>query len=124
MNVFYISLAFVLLLFGASCFNMGQRRGYRVVLKALLKGQIVFLSQKTQSLRDNRGALTRQEFDKAYYSYETIGQLVAGWYRYFSGVWNDKELKALKAQIKKELEEYLELLESIGEGSSTPTSSM
>jgi hypothetical protein len=115
MNVLYISLAFVLVLFGASCFNMGQRRGYRVVLKSLLKGQIHFLSQKTQTLRDNRGGLSRQEFDKAYYAYETIGQLVAGWYRYFSGMRSDRELKDLKAQIKKELEEYLELLESIGE---------
>jgi len=113
MNVFYISLALVLLLFGASCFNMGQRRGYRVVFKSLLKGQIAFLGQKTQSLRDNRGSLSREELDKAYYSYETIGQLVSGWYRYFSGVWNDKELRALKAQIKEELEEYLELLEGI-----------
>lgn len=115
MSVFYISLAFVLLLFGASCFNMGQRRGYRVVLKSLLKGQIVFVSQKLESLRDNRGGLSREEFDKAYYSYETIGQLVVGWYRFFAGVRNDKELKALKAQIKKELEDYLELLESIRE---------
>jgi len=114
MSVFYISLAFVLLLFGAFCFNMGQKRGYRVVLKSLLKGQIAFLSQKTQALRDDRG-LSKEEFQKAYYSYETIGQLVAGWYRYFSGVWNDKELKELKAQIKMALEDYLELLEGIGE---------
>ena len=115
MSVFYLGLAFVLLLVGAFCFNMGQRRGFRVVLKSLLKGQIVFLSQKTQALRDDRGGLSREEFDKAYYSWETIGQLVAGWYRYFSGLWNDKELKALKAQIKTALEDYLELLESIEE---------
>jgi hypothetical protein len=115
MSVFYISLAFLLLVFGASCFNLGQRRGYRVTLKSLMKGQILFLSQRRQWLDDNRGCLTRQDFDKAYYSYETIGQLIAGWYRYFAGVRSDKELTALKARIKAELEDYLELLEGIGE---------
>lgn len=115
MSVFYICLAFLLLVFGAFCFNMGQRRGFRVTLKSLLKGQILFLSQRRQWLADNRGALTRQEFDKAYYSYETIGQLIAGWYRYFSGLRSDRELAALKARAKGELEGYLELLEAIGE---------
>jgi hypothetical protein len=108
---FYLMLLILCAAFGAFCFNMGHRRAYRIVLKNLLRGQINFLSQRRDYLIDNRGKLSQDDMDKALYSYETIGQLVIGWYRYFRIVRDDKELRFLKEQIKESLREYLAVLE-------------
>lgn len=111
----YILPLMIFAAFGALCFNMGQRRANKLVLKGLLRGQIEFLSQRRAALAANQDALTREELSKAYYSYETIGQLVIGWYRYFRLVGEDKELRLLKGRIKQLLEEYLTAIEAAGE---------
>jgi hypothetical protein len=108
----YISLLLIFAVFGAFCFNMGHKRAYRLVLKGLLRGQIAFLSQRVAALSGNSDGLSREERARALYSYETIGQLVLGWYRYFQAVRDDKELRALKGQIKRSLEEYLSTIET------------
>jgi hypothetical protein len=112
MGNLYISLLIIFAAFGAFCFNMGHRRAYRVVLKALLKGQIEFLAQRTSFLTEKGEKASRDELAKAYVSYETIGHLILAWYKYFRIVRDDKELKALKVQIKRSLEEYLALIEA------------
>jgi hypothetical protein len=108
----YIPLLLIFAVFGAFCFNMGHRRAYRLVLKGLLRGQIDFLSQRIASMNGRDGGLTREERAKALYSYETIGQLLIGWYGYFQAIGDDKELKALKGRIKRSLEEYLSAIEA------------
>ncbi len=113
MNNLYISLLIVFAAFGAFCFNMGHKRAYRVVFKSLLRGQIGFLSQRSAYLAENRASITPEERAKARYSYETVGQLVIGWYKYFGMVRDDKELGALKAQVKAALERYLSSIESL-----------
>jgi hypothetical protein len=113
MDKLYVSLLLIFAAFGAFCFNMGHRRAYKVVLKALLKGQIVFLTQRIAFFNENRETITQEELTKAYYSYETIGQLILGWYKYFSIVRDDKELHILKGKIRQMLEEYLSSIESI-----------
>jgi hypothetical protein len=99
--------------FGAFCFNVGNNRAYRLVLKALLKGQIAFIDTKAAWLRANQDSLSSAEFSKSCLSYSTIGELTLGWYRYFARVRDDRELKDLKARIKAGLAEYLALLEAI-----------
>jgi hypothetical protein len=113
MSNLIIPLLIIFAAFGAFCFNMGHRRAYRVVLKGLLKGQIGFLAQRSASLKENQGKLSEEEMAKAYYSYETVGQLVIGWYKYFGTIQDDKDLRILKDQIKKSLEEYLAVLEAL-----------
>jgi hypothetical protein len=112
-NNLYISLLIVFAAFGAFCFNLGHKRAYRVVFKGLLKGQIGFLSQRSFYLTEHRAAITQEELAKAQYSYETIGQLVIGWHKYFGLVREDKELRVLKAGIKSALERYLSAIESL-----------
>jgi hypothetical protein len=114
MNIFYLGLLLLFVILGLFCFNIGQKRAYRIVLKSLLKGQINFVAQRIAWLNENRENITPGNFAKAYYSYETIGQLVAGWYRYFGGVRNDRELITLKDQIRQKLGDYLSTLELIG----------
>jgi hypothetical protein len=111
----YLSLLLLFAVFGAFCFNMGHKRAYKVVLKSLLRGQIDFAGKKIAALGQNRASLSAQDFSKAYFSYETVGQLVIGWYRYFAVVRNDKELRLLKARMKGRLEEYLAVLEEVGQ---------
>jgi hypothetical protein len=108
----YISLLLIFAVFGAFCFNMGHRRAYRLVLKGLLQGQIAFLSQRIAALNEKSDGLSPDERARALCSYETIGQLVIGWYRYFRAVRDDRKLKELKAQIKRSLEEYLAAIEA------------
>jgi hypothetical protein len=108
----YIPLLLIFAVFGAFCFNMGHRRAYRLVLKGLLRGQIDFLSQRTASLGAMDDGLSSEERTKALYSYETIGQLVIGWYKHFHAISDDKELRALKGRIKRSLEEYLAAIEA------------
>jgi hypothetical protein len=107
----YISILIIFAAFGAFCFNMGHRRAFRVVLKGLLRGQIAFLSQRTALLKERQEGLAQEDLAKAYFSYETIGQLVLGWYKYFLTVRDDKELKILKGQMKRSLEDYLSAIE-------------
>jgi hypothetical protein len=114
MSNVYIYLLLIFAAFGAFCFNMGHRRAYRLVLKALLKGQIAFLSKRLAVLEENRGKMSGEEIAKAQYSCETVGQLVLAWYRYFQMVRDDRELKRLKAQIKQALEAYLGSIEEAG----------
>jgi hypothetical protein len=108
---FYLMLLILFAAFGAFCFNIGHRRAYRIVLKNLLRGQIIFLSQRKDYLIENREKMSQDEMNKALYSYETIGQLVIGWYKYFGIVRDDKELRSLKEQIKGSLGEYLAAIE-------------
>jgi hypothetical protein len=108
-----IPLLIIFFGFGAFCFNMGHRRAYRIVLKGLLKGQIQFLSQRKSYLEGNRGKLSEEVLKKGFFSYETIGQQVIGWYKYFRAVRDDKELRSLKGQMKEYLEDFLALIESI-----------
>jgi|GEM_PF-3797382 len=117
MSSFYIALLVLFATFGAFCFNAGHRRAYRLVLKDLLKGQISFLSQRRSYLAENRGGLSREELDRALFSYETIGQLVLGWYKYFRIVRDDRELRALKEQVKAALAEYLSEIEGADKNS-------
>jgi hypothetical protein len=114
LDTLYISLLIIFAAFGAFCFNMGHRRAYRVVLKSLLKGQIDFLSGRISSLNEKGDGISQDGLSKAYYSYETIGQLVIAWYRYFALVRDDKELRTLKSLIKRRLEEYLVRIEAAG----------
>jgi hypothetical protein len=114
MSNVYIYLLLIFAAFGAFCFNMGHRRAYSLTLKALLKGQIAFLSQRLASLEEHRGRMSDEEIARAQYSCETIGQLVLSWYRYFRTVREDKELRRLKAQIKQALEAYLASTEAAG----------
>jgi hypothetical protein len=111
MEKIYIPLLMVFAAFGAFCFNMGHRRAYRVVFKSLLKGQIAFLSERVAQLNANGDKATADELAKAAISYETIGRLVIGWHKSFAAVRDDKELRALKARIKAELERYLAAIE-------------
>ena len=114
MEKLYISLLLIFAAFGAFCFNMGHKRAYRVVLKSLLKGQIDFLSQRIKSLNARVEDASQEGLSRAYYSYETIGQLVISWYRYFALVKDDKELRTLKGLLKRGLEEYLASIEAAG----------
>jgi hypothetical protein len=108
----YISLLIIFAAFGAFCFNLGHRRAHRLVLKALLKGQLAFLAQHLSQLDGSGARLSQDEIEKAQYSGESIGQLVIGWYKYFSIIPDDKELRELKARIKKALEDYFERIEA------------
>jgi hypothetical protein len=99
--------------FGALCFNVGNNRAYRLVLKALLKGQIAYIDSKAAWLRANQDGLSAAEYSKSCLSYSTIGELVLGWYRYFARVRDDRELRDLKERIKTGLADYLSILESI-----------
>jgi hypothetical protein len=112
MDKIFIPLLIIFAAFGAFCFNLGHRRAYRVVLKDLLKGQIGFLSDRVTFLGENRGIVSQEELNKAHNSYETIGQLVIGWYRYFKIVRDDNELMILKGRIRQLLGEYLALIEN------------
>jgi len=103
----------ILAAWGAFCYNMGHRRAYRVVLKGLLKGQIEFLSHRIEFMNENREKLTSEDITKAYFSYETVGQLVIGWYKYFQIVRDDEELLILKARIKELLGNYLSIIEAV-----------
>lgn len=96
MSTIYISLLIIFAVFGAFCFNMGHRRAYRLVLKGLLRGQIGFISQRIAVLKENREKISQEDLARSSFSYETIGQLVIGWYKYFRIVRDDRELKALK----------------------------
>jgi hypothetical protein len=107
-----VPLLLILAAFGAFCFNMGHRRAYRIVLKGLIKGQIGFLIQQKAFLNDNQGKLSQDMLNRALFSYETIGQLVIGWYKNFGVVRDDKELLALKLLIKNLLGEYLSAIEA------------
>jgi len=109
----YIPFLIIFAAFGAFCFNMGHRRAYRVVLKGLLKGQIGFVSQRTAFLKENKEKISHEDLTRATFSYETIGQLVIGWYKYFGIVRDDRELKELKEKIKASLEEYLSVIEAV-----------
>jgi hypothetical protein len=113
MDKLYISLLIVFAAFGAFCFNMGHRRAFRVVFKGLLKGQIGFLRQQTRLLQESGEKMSSEEIARAFSSYETIGQLVLGWYKYFGAVRDDKELKTLKTHMKESLEGYLASIESL-----------
>jgi hypothetical protein len=113
MATFYISLFVIFAAFGAFCFNIGNSRAYKLVLKALLKGQADFIDQRVEWLDQNQDAITQAEFTRTYVGYETIGRLVVGWYRYFASVRDDAELKALKIRMKESLERYLATLERI-----------
>ncbi len=114
MDKLYISLLLLFAVFGAFCFNAGHRRAYRIALKGLLKGQLDFLARRIAWLGENRGSVGREDFERSLFSYETVGQLALGWYRSFSGVRDDKELRAMKAAMKSRLAELLALLEAIG----------
>jgi len=112
MDVIYISLIVIFVAFGAFCFNLGHRRAYGVILKGLLRGQLEFLSRSIAALAGNRGKISQEELARTSFSYETIGQLVIGWYKYFGIVRDDRELRALKGRIKQSLEDYLSLIEA------------
>jgi len=114
MERIFIALLVIFAAFGAFCFNAGHNRAYRLVLKALLKGQIEFIEQKTKWLEEHRDTVSQSEFSRCYISYQTVGQLVLGWYRYFANVRNDKELKDLRNQIKEKLEAFLSKIEIVG----------
>jgi hypothetical protein len=114
MEIFYISILLLFAVFGAFCFNAGHKRAYRVVLKALLKGQIDFVNKKMKWLEENQGSVTQTEFAKCCISYQSVGQLVLGWYRYFANVRNDSELRILKKTMTQTLEKYLAALETMG----------
>jgi hypothetical protein len=111
MTNLYIPLVIIFAAFGAFCFNMGHRRAYKVVLKSLLKGQIGFLSQRVALLTENKDTASQENLTRAFYSYESVGQLVIGWYKYFGMIRDDKELITLKRRIKELLEGYLSLIE-------------
>ncbi len=114
MDKLYISLLLLFAVFGAFCFNAGHRRAYRIALKGLLKGQLDFLARRIAWLGENRAGVGREDFERSLFSYETVGQLALGWYRSFRGVRDDRELRALKAELKSKLAELLALLEAVG----------
>lgn len=115
----YIPLLLVFAAFGAFCFNMGHRRAYRIVLKGLLKGQILLISDRSAYLKESKNT-SQEELVRARFSYEAIGQQVIGWYKYFRVVREDKELAALKGQIKGSLREYLSTIETTSIEKSPP----
>lgn len=108
----YLPLLLIFAVFGAFCLNLGHRRAFRLVLKALLKGQLAFMAQRAASLAGDGRQLSQEDITRAYCSYETIGQLVLGWYKYFGAVRDDKELRILKAQIREGLGDYLSAIEA------------
>lgn len=108
---FYIPLLIIFAVFGAFCFNMGHRRAYRIVLKGLLKGQIRFLSDRLAYLKESNG-VSHEELMRARFSCESIGEQVVGWYKYFRAVRDDRDLIALKGQIKELLRDYLSTIET------------
>jgi hypothetical protein len=107
----YIPLLIIFAVFGAFCFNMGHRRAYRIVLKALLKGQIRFLSDRLAYLKEGKG-ISREELMRARFSCETIGEQVVAWYKYFRALRDDKDLADIKGQIKELLRDYLSAIEA------------
>lgn len=114
MDKIYISLLLLFAVFGAFCFNAGHKRAHRVVLKALLLGQLDFVDQRISWLEANRGGVEQSDFTKCCISYHTVGRLVLGWYRYFANVRNDKELKSIKGRMTERLGKLLSILESVG----------
>ncbi len=112
MATIYVPLLLIIAAFGAFCLNLGHRRALRLVFKALLKGQLAFMSQRAASLAGDDRRLSQEDVTRAYCSYETIGQLVLGWYKYFGTVRDDKELRILKERIKEGLGSYLAAIET------------
>jgi hypothetical protein len=113
MDMIVISLLVIFAAFGAFCFNAGHNRAYRVVLKALIAGQVEFIDQKARWIEENRGRLSQADFTRCAISYQTVGQLLLGWYRYFAKVREDKELKEAKLRAKESLGAYLTVLERV-----------